>query len=229
MVKRKRYSKIEKLCVLREIWKNHLSISEVAIKYEIHYTTIEKWLYHCETFGFERLKNFSSRKSYTNEEKLKAILAVVEGNMSIRQATKTFQISSPSVLSNWILSYTNGETLKTTSKGCSSNMTIKGRDTTYQERIEMVQHTLANDLNYKQAMETYGISYHQIYTWVKKYQQQGEQGLKDRRGQNKSSNSLTEEERLKLRIKELETRNNYLEMENVFAKKLQEIQRNNKN
>lgn len=78
-------------------------------------------------------------------------------------------------------------------------------------------------------METYGISYHQIYTWVKKYQQQGEQGLKDRRGRNKSSNSLTEEERLKLRIKELETRNNYLEMENDFAKKLQEIQRNNKN
>lgn len=64
---------------------------------------------------------------------------------------------------------------------------------------------------------------------MKKYQQQGEQGLKDRRGRNKSSNSLTEEERLKLRIKELETRNNYLEMENDFAKKLQEIQRNNKN
>lgn len=78
-------------------------------------------------------------------------------------------------------------------------------------------------------METYGISYNQIYTWVKKYQQQGKQGLKDRRGRNKSSNSLTEEERLKLRIKELETRNNYLEMENDFAKKLQEIQRNNKN
>lgn len=107
MVKRKRYSKKEKLYVLREIWKNHLSISEMAIRYEIYYTTIKKWLYHCETFGFERLKNFSSRKSYTNEEKLKAILAVVEGNMSIRQATKTFQISSPSVLSRVWLSSTS--------------------------------------------------------------------------------------------------------------------------
>ncbi|MGX6962492.1 hypothetical protein [Vagococcus xieshaowenii] len=57
----------------------------------------------------------------------------------------------------------------------------------------------------------------------------GEQGLKDNRGRSKSVDSLTEEECLKLRIKELETRNNYLEMENTFAKKLQEIQRSNQN
>ncbi|QCA28848.1 helix-turn-helix domain-containing protein [Vagococcus xieshaowenii] len=80
-----------------------------------------------------------------------------------------------------------------------------------------------------QSTETYGVSYHQIYSWVKKYQQLGEQGLKDNRGRSKSVDSLTEEECLKLRIKELETRNNYLEMENTFAKKLQEIQRSNQN
>ncbi|MCZ4136382.1 transposase, partial [Escherichia coli] len=36
---------------------------------------------------------------------------------------------------------------------------------------------------------------------------------------------LDEQERLKLRIKELEARNEYLEMENAFAKKLAEIER----
>ncbi|MGX6962491.1 helix-turn-helix domain-containing protein [Vagococcus xieshaowenii] len=154
MVKRRRYSKEEKLRVLTEIRKNNHSISEVAKKYAIHYTTIVKWLYHYEMFGFQRLKNFSSRKAYTNEEKLEAVLAVVEGNMSIRQATKTFQISSHSVLSNWILSYANSEILKTTSKGCPSNMPIKGRNTTYQERIEIVQYTIANDLNYNQRKPT---------------------------------------------------------------------------
>ncbi|THE07723.1 hypothetical protein E1H99_12275 [Enterococcus hirae] len=66
-----------------------------------------------------------------------------------------------------------------------------------------------------------------MYCWVKKYQKDGEAALKDNRGRNKSSEFLTEEEPLKLRVKELETRNMHLEMENDFAKKLQEIQRRN--
>lgn len=53
-------------------------------------------------------------------------------------------------------------------------MPIKGRHTIYQERIEIVQYTIANDLNYNQSMETYDVSYHQIYSWMKKYQQHGE-------------------------------------------------------
>lgn len=57
----------------------------------------------------------------------------------------------------------------------------------------------------------------------KKYQENGESGLQDRRGHKKKSEKLTENERLQLRIKELETRNQFLEMENDFAKKLQEI------
>jgi hypothetical protein len=43
----------------------------------------------------------------------------------------------------------------------------------------------------------------------------------------KPEEELDEHERLKLRIKELEARNEYLEMENDFAKKLAEIKRRN--
>ncbi len=54
-----------------------------------------------------------------------------------------------------------------------------------------------------------------MYSWVRKYEKDGEQGLQDRRGKTlESKHSLTEEEKLQLRIKEPEHRNQYLEAQN---------------
>jgi Mor family transcriptional regulator len=39
----------------------------------------------------------------------------------------------------------------------------KGRKTTLQERIEIVQYTIANDLNYQETAEKYRVSYQQVY------------------------------------------------------------------
>ncbi|MGG1342280.1 hypothetical protein ABE244_17280, partial [Bacillus toyonensis] len=62
------------------------------------------------------------------------------------------------------------------------------------------------------------------HSWVRKYKNDGIDGLKDKQGLNKTAEDLTEEEKLKLRIKELEAQNEYLKMENAIQKKLQEIQ-----
>ncbi|MGM1050758.1 MAG: helix-turn-helix domain-containing protein, partial [Bacillota bacterium] len=72
-------------------------------------------------------------------------------------------------------------------------------------------------------MEKYNVSYTQVYSWVQKYKSGGEESLKDNRGRKKPVEELDDHERLKLRIKELEARNEYLEMENALAKKLAEI------
>lgn len=70
-------------------------------------------------------------------------------------------------------------------------------------------------------MEKYDISYQQVYAWVRKYKSGGEAALKDNRGRIKFVKELDDHKRLKLRIKELEARNEYLEMENAFVKKLE--------
>ncbi|WP_306433903.1 MULTISPECIES: helix-turn-helix domain-containing protein [Paenibacillus] len=82
---------------------------------------------------------------------------------------------------------------------------------------------MANDLDYQKAIEKYDVSYQQMYAWVRKYKSGGEEALKDHRGRNKPVEKLDDHERFKLRIKELEARNEYLEMENALAKKLAEI------
>lgn len=228
MSKRNLYSPKEKYQIISEVMDGQQSVNSIAKKYSLPWSTIKDWLRKYNDDGIEGLKESTTWKRYSSSLKQNAVLAVINEELSIRQATAVFQLSSTTILRKWISSYTNGETLKSTSKGSVPKVMTKGRKTNYQERIEIAQYTIANELNYVQSTEKYDVSYKQVYSWVKKYQQNGEVALKDNRGRNRSSEFLTETERLKLRIKELEARNKHLEMRNNFEKKLQEIQRLNR-
>ncbi|MEE4562246.1 transposase [Paenibacillus polymyxa] len=46
----------------------------------------------------------------------------------------------------------------------------KGRKTTFEERIEIAQYTIANQLDYQGFIKKYDVSYQQVYAWVRKYQ-----------------------------------------------------------
>ena len=104
----------------------------------------------------------------------------------------------------------------------------QGRKTSFEERVEIVNFTIAHEKDYQAAMVKYSVSYQQVYSWVKKFEKQGSQGLVDRRGKGLDSKpNLTTEEELQLKIKQLEERNRYLEAEVGLLKKLEEIKRRN--
>lgn len=189
--------------------------------------TVADWMRKYKAQGLEGLKESNTWKPYSKEVKLAAIQDVLSGHYSVGEAIKKHGISDRSVLRKWIFKYTHEIELKPTSKGKGRSPMNQGRKTTFEERIEIVQYTLAMDLDYQKAMAKYGVSYQQVYAWVRKYQAGREEALKDNRGRKKPVEQLDEQERLKLRIKELEARNEYLEMENDFAKKLAQIQRRN--
>lgn len=73
--------------------------------------------------------------------------------------------------------------------------------------------------------ETYGVSYQQVYQWVKRYEDGGDEALKDRRGRKKTEQELSPEEKMKLEMKKLEKENERLRAENAFLKKLDELER----
>lgn len=204
---------------LRQDSNPHYEANQLGVDKE----TVKEWIRKYEAEGNEGLKESRVWKSYSQELKQTAIRDVLSGNYSIREATKHYHISSNSVLSNWITKYTCREEIKPTRKGIARMN--KGRKTTYEERIEIVQFTIAHDLDYQQAIKKYDVSYQQVYAWVSKYKSMGQEALQDHRGRKKQPEELDEQEQLKLRIKELEARNEYLEMENAFAKKLAEIRR----
>ena len=78
------------------------------------------------------------------------------------------------------------------------------RKTTQEERKEIVEYCISHGNDYKNTASRYDVSYSQVYTWVRKYQAEGDTGLEDRRGHHKTDDEVDELERLRrenLRLK----------------------------
>ncbi len=101
----------------------------------------------------------------------------------------------------------------------------KGRKTTREERIEIVAFCLENGKNYAKVIEKYGVSYQQIYAWVRKYEEHGVAGLSDKRGKRKAISEMTELERLRAENRLLQAQIKDKELEVALLKKLKELER----
>ena len=102
----------------------------------------------------------------------------------------------------------------------------KGRDTTLDERVQIVKECISNGNDYGGTALKYQVSYQQVYTWTNKYRKIGEAGLEDRRGRRAGTMpSRTPEEELRDRIAQLEREKFNLEMENALLKKVKELER----
>ena len=105
----------------------------------------------------------------------------------------------------------------------------KGRKTTWKERIQIVLDCLENGKDYQKTAETYEVSYQQVYQWVRKYEDGGEEALKDRRGRTKRRSRINSRRENEIRdATKLERENERLRAENLFLKKLEEIERRRK-
>ncbi|MEY8346696.1 IS3 family transposase [Niallia circulans] len=215
---RKSYSVEEKYQIVKALGEVNSSL-QVSSIYKVHFSTVLEWKYKFDTFGLEGLKETSSWKKYSKELKLSAIQDYASGNYSIREITRMYEISDPSVLRRWIKKYNSHSEIKDTSQGRTSSMT-KGRKTTWEERIQIVLDCLGNKKDYQEAANTHQVSYQQIYQWVKKYEDGGVDALKDRRGSTKEESELTPEEKMTLQMKKLERENERLRAENLFFKKV---------
>ena len=100
----------------------------------------------------------------------------------------------------------------------------KGRKTTPEERLAIVEDHIRNGSNYAETARKFNVSYGQVYQWVQKYKDKGLDGLKDNRGRTKPESEMTELEKLRAENRMLEARNKRLETENAVLKKLEEIE-----
>lgn len=98
---------------------------------------------------------------------------------------KRYGIKSTSQLRNWILKYNNHRELKYSCTGGTPIM-IKGRTTTYEERIDIVKFCMEHQHNDAQIAEQFQVSYQQVYAWTNKYLTSGVEALLDKRGKRKS-------------------------------------------
>ena len=162
-------------------------------------------------------------KVYSAEFKVSAVKAYLRGEGSYRDLCKRFGISHNDVLRKWVLWYNGHREFKERSSAKGDIYMTKGRKTTQEERAEIVAFCLEHNKDYGLTVETYNVSYQQIYAWVRKYEEGGVDKLKDNRGRTKPIEEMTEIEKLKAEMKILEAKNRQLEIENAFIKKLQEL------
>ena len=196
-----------------------------AKKHGVSHQTFQDWIRRYETFGADGFENTGNRK-YPSELKESAVKAYLNGEGSHAEICKKYGISSRTQLQNWIKVYNNSHRELRSSRGRGSEIYMtKGRNTTYEERVEIVSYCIEHGNDYTAAIEKYGISYQQIYSWVRKYNEKGTEGLVDKRGKRKPESEMTEVEKLRAENRLLEARNKRLETENAVLKKLEEIER----
>ncbi|OGX78322.1 transposase [Exiguobacterium sp. SH31] len=220
---RSRHSIEQKLSALRMLEEGTCTWKEIEEAHDVSMDTLQLWKVKFDTGGIDALKESKTWKHYTKEQKIAAVRDYLDGFTKMEVLSK-YHISSWSVLYRWIKKYTGHSELTDSRKGMDRAM-AKGRKTTFEERMEIVRYCLDNGRNYQRTAEIFAVSYQQVYGWTKKYDADGVHGLEDRRGRTKQEEELTNEEKLERRIQQIERENERLRAENLFLKKLEEIER----
>lgn len=196
---RNKILKENKLDAVIKILDGKSSISSMAKKLQVSYTAVESWIRIYQSIGVNAFDN-TKNQTYSVELKLQAVTEYLSGKGSLDTICKKFKIKSKSQLRRWISKYNNHEKLKSYSGGTGKIME-KGRKTTFEERIDIVKDYIESGTSYEEIAEKYGISYQQIYQWVRKYQEHGIDSLQDRRGKRKALENMTEIDRLLAELK----------------------------
>ena len=224
MSKRKMKLTSEKRVRLVESYLNgNDSLSHLANTAGISRNTLKNWLMLYENEGPTALLPKRKNTHYTIETKLQAVNDYLDNLGSLSDIAKKYGLRNDRQLRDWIKVYNTHGNFKSGSGGSQMS---KARKTTFEERVEMVHYCLMHNRNYGETAINYQVSYQQIRNWVLKYEQMGEQGLKDRRGHRAGTQpSRTPEEELRNRLAEQERRIKQLEMENDLLKKVRELER----
>ena len=218
-----KFSKEEKMNAVKRRLEGKESYASIAGSIGAGETTIQTWVLNYEAMGEDAFIR-SSNRHYTLEEKNEAVRFCLEGKGSLSATCKKFKIPSAGTLRRWIKVYNDCE-LKASPAGGKKTVMIKGRKTTLEERIAIVENHIKSGSTYDETAQKYNVSYQQIYQWHHKYMVKGVDGLKDGRGRTRTEEEMSELEKLKAENRLLKAELENRKLENLFLKKVKEIER----
>ena len=188
--------------------------------------SFRRWVYLYKEKGAAGLLPNSGNKVYPEDVKRKAVQEYLSGHGSLESICEKYEIRSTRQLRKWIKLYNaHGDFNFRKNSGGGSYMK-QGRDTTQEERVQIVKDCLASGKNYGEMALKYKVSYQQVRTWTLRFEEMGEAGLEDRRGKRKKDQKpRTELEKAQIEIEQLKHKLYLAEMERDLLKKLDEIER----
>lgn len=207
MGRKVKYSKELKLEIVKKYLKGE-SATALVNEYKMPKSMdveISRWAHRYDVLGETAFDTSTGNKSYSKELKNIIIKEYLVGGISTYYLANKYNLSSKSVVQDWIKKYNKGIEIKDYDpKG--DVYTMNSRKTTFEERLEIVNYVLANDNDYKGAADKYSVPYANVYNWVKKYNEFGEDGLSDLRGRPSSkepNHELTDIEKKDIEIEKL--------------------------
>ena len=205
-----------KITIVKKYLSGEGSYERIANTHGIGDRTLREWDRRYKEQGSAGCYRTVGNAHYSKEFKKMCVEAVLKGEGSVDDIVAKYNISSRSVLNHWISLYNANMELRDYEPKREVYMAEARRKTTLEERKEIVEYCIVHGNDYKGAASRYGVSYSQVYSWVKKYQESGEEGLEDRRGHHRSDEEVDELERLRrenLRLKrQLEERDMLCEL-----------------
>lgn len=224
MPQKSKCSPEEKIKIVEDCLNQKISRNAATKKYGIGWDTLSSWIRLYESRGAEGLIPATHLRTYSPETKVKSVKAYLAGEGSLAHICKNYDISCEKMLRNWIKQYNSHGCIIPQNNGGKKHM-AKGRATTLDERVEIVSYCIAQNKDYYKTIELHGVSYQQIYAWVRKYEASGVDGLIDCRGKRKSQSTMSDVDRLHAQLKLKDAENRRLQMENDLLKKLAELER----
>lgn len=215
----------EKIRIVRECKCNRISIKEGARRAGVNPTTVKKWIDVYENYGIE---GFTGRQHqvYSAEIKITAVIDYLNGGGGLRTICKKYGIKDKRQLSDWLKVYNAHGDFNSVKRSGGGSYMKQGRDTTKEERLEIVRDCLASGKNYGEMALKHKVSYQQVRTWTLRFEEMGEAGLEDRRGKRKKDQTpRTELEAAQIEIERLKHQLYMAEMERDLLKKLDELER----
>lgn len=230
MGKRHKYSLEDKMKAVLDYKNGVRGMTQIGIDLGMSHATASKgsqlltWVKRYEKHGESAFYPKVKNQSYSKDFKMKIVQEYLNGKGSLCDLCIKHDIAAEATLLNWVNSYNSHEELKDYYPKGEVYMT-KSRKTTLEERIEIVQYCLDNNKEYKLAAEKFNVSYAQVFQWIKKYLELGEEGLTDKRGKRKGKSQLSELEKLQRENERLKRQLELKERENIILKKLKEVER----
>ena len=225
MGRKSKFSKELKLSIVKRYFNGEGSTYSLADEIATNKGVVRRWVKKYNAFGESAFDDLKSNNAYTKPFKQMVVDAYLNGEGSLYELAIKYNIPSDSTIIKWIKDYNSHIELKDYIPGGEDIYMAKSRKVNKEERIEIVKYCLAHDLDYKTTAKVFETTYANVFNWVKKYKEKGEEGLGDKRGRHKTDEEVDETTLLKRQLKQKEHELEMALLEVRLLKKLDEIER----
>ena len=177
MPRKTKASPEEKAQIVEAYLRGEMGLKSAAAKLSVVISTIELWIALYRAEGSNAFVQSKRNRCYPPEVKEAAVKEYLFGKDSILSICQKYCIRSTRSLQKWIKVYNaHGDFNSRRNSGGRSYMR-QGRDTTQEERVQIVKDCLASGKNYGEMALKYKVSYQQVRTWTLRFEEMGESCL----------------------------------------------------